>query len=161
MQSLQLHLTSAARSWLRKLAKETIGSWDELTKQFTSKFRSTYKRPASLKEVKACTQKYNESLRSYIQRWSITHKIQQRMSPTSEQSMLSYLGFTVQISSKRWSASGQKQYRNSWMSLTNSQIVKTPITIKERGHPTTTGPTGTTIRGENLATMTTTALTAK
>jgi hypothetical protein len=36
-----------------------------------SNFRSTYKRPASLEEIKACTQKYNESLCSYIQRWSI------------------------------------------------------------------------------------------
>jgi hypothetical protein len=61
MQSLQLHLTGAAWSWLSKLAKETIGSWDELTKKFTSNFRSTYKRPASLEEIKACTQKYNES----------------------------------------------------------------------------------------------------
>jgi hypothetical protein len=32
MQSLQLHLTGAARSWLSKLARETIGTWDELTK---------------------------------------------------------------------------------------------------------------------------------
>jgi hypothetical protein len=29
MQSLQLHLTGAARSWLSKLEKETIGSWEE------------------------------------------------------------------------------------------------------------------------------------
>jgi hypothetical protein len=49
LQSLQLHLTGAARSWLRKLEKETIGSWEELTKQFTSNFKSTYKRPASIK----------------------------------------------------------------------------------------------------------------
>jgi hypothetical protein len=28
MQSLQLHLTSAARSWLSKLEKDTIGSWE-------------------------------------------------------------------------------------------------------------------------------------
>jgi hypothetical protein len=48
MQSLQLHLTGAARSWLSKLEKETIGSWEELTKQFTSNFKSTYKRPASI-----------------------------------------------------------------------------------------------------------------
>jgi hypothetical protein len=34
MQSLQLHLTGAAQSWLGKLKKETIGSWDELAKQF-------------------------------------------------------------------------------------------------------------------------------
>jgi hypothetical protein len=34
-------------------------------------FNSTYKRQASTEEVKTYTQKHNESLRSYIQRWSI------------------------------------------------------------------------------------------
>jgi hypothetical protein len=53
------------------LERETIGSWEELTKQFTSNFMSTYKRPASIEEVKACVQQRNETLRSYIQRWSI------------------------------------------------------------------------------------------
>jgi hypothetical protein len=71
MQILQLHLTGAARSWLSKLEKETIGSWEELTKKFTSNFKSTYKRPASIEEVKACVQQRNETLRAYIQRWSI------------------------------------------------------------------------------------------
>jgi hypothetical protein len=71
MQSLQLHLTGAARSWLSKLEKETIGSWEELTKQFTSNFKLTYKRPASIEEVKACVQQRNETLRVYIQRWII------------------------------------------------------------------------------------------
>jgi hypothetical protein len=71
MQSLQLHLTGAARSWLSKLEKGTIGNWEELTKQFTSNFKSTYKQPASIEEVKACVQQRNETLRSYIQRWSI------------------------------------------------------------------------------------------
>jgi hypothetical protein len=71
MQSLQLHLTSAGRSWLSKLEKETIGSWEELTKQFTSNFKSTYKRPASIEEVKACVQQCKKTLRAYIQRWSI------------------------------------------------------------------------------------------
>jgi hypothetical protein len=74
MQSLQLYLTSAARSWLGKLGRETIGSWDELARQFMSNFNSTYKWPASTEEVKACTQKHNESLRSYIQCWSIIKK---------------------------------------------------------------------------------------
>jgi hypothetical protein len=59
------------RSWLGKLGRETIGSWEELTRQFTSNFNSTYKRPASTEEVNACTQQRNESLRSYIQWWSI------------------------------------------------------------------------------------------
>jgi hypothetical protein len=71
MQSLQLHLTGVTRSWLGKLGREIIGSWDELTKQFTSNCKSTYKRPASILEVKACIQQRNETLRSYIHRWSI------------------------------------------------------------------------------------------
>jgi hypothetical protein len=71
MKSLQLHLTGAARSWLSKLGKETIESWEELTKQFTSNFKSIYKRPASIEEVKACVQQRGETLRAYIQRWSI------------------------------------------------------------------------------------------
>jgi hypothetical protein len=32
MQSLQLHLIGVTRSWLGKLGRETIGSWDELAK---------------------------------------------------------------------------------------------------------------------------------
>jgi predicted nucleic acid-binding Zn-ribbon protein len=56
---------------LSKLEKETIGSWEKLTKQFTSNFKSTYKWPASIEEVKACVQQHNETLREYIQRWSI------------------------------------------------------------------------------------------
>jgi hypothetical protein len=62
MQSLQLHLTDAARSWLSKLPEDSIGSWNELAKPFTSNFRSTYKRPASMEEIKACMQKNGESL---------------------------------------------------------------------------------------------------
>jgi hypothetical protein len=44
MQSLQLHLTGAARSWLNTLPNESIGSWGELESQFVRDFRSTYKR---------------------------------------------------------------------------------------------------------------------
>jgi hypothetical protein len=71
IQSLQLHLTGAARSWLSKLERGTIGSWEELTTQFASNFKSTYKRAASIEEVKAYVQQRNETLSSYIQRWSI------------------------------------------------------------------------------------------
>jgi hypothetical protein len=71
MQSLQLHLTGAARSWLSKLEEETIGSWEELTNQFTSNFKLMYKQPTSIEEVKAYVQQHGETLRAYIQRWSI------------------------------------------------------------------------------------------
>jgi hypothetical protein len=43
----------------------------ELENQFARNFRSTYKRPASLEEVKSCLQRRDETLRSYIQRWSV------------------------------------------------------------------------------------------
>jgi hypothetical protein len=43
MQSLQLHLTGAARSWLNTLPNDSIGSWEELENQFARNFRSTYK----------------------------------------------------------------------------------------------------------------------
>jgi hypothetical protein len=71
MQSLQLHLTGAARSWLNTIPNDSIGSWGELESQFARNFRSTYKRPASLEEIKSCMQRKNETLRSYIQCWSI------------------------------------------------------------------------------------------
>jgi hypothetical protein len=71
MQSLQLHLTGAARSWLNTLPNDSIGSWGELESQFARNFRSTYKCPASLEEVKSCVQGKDETLRSYIQRWSV------------------------------------------------------------------------------------------
>jgi hypothetical protein len=71
MQSLQLHLTSAARSWLSMLHDDSIRSWGELENQFIRNSRSTYKRPASIEEVKSCMQKKGETLRSYIQQWRI------------------------------------------------------------------------------------------
>jgi hypothetical protein len=71
MQSLQLHLTGAAWSWLNTLPNKSIGSWGDLESQFARNFRSTYKRPASLEEVKECVQRKGEALRSYIQRWSV------------------------------------------------------------------------------------------
>jgi hypothetical protein len=74
MQSLQLHLTGAARSWLSTLPIESIRSWGKLENQFARNFRSTYKRPASLEEVKSCMQRKDEPLHSYIQRWSIIKK---------------------------------------------------------------------------------------
>jgi hypothetical protein len=43
MQSLQLHLTDAAWSWLSTLPKDSIRSWGKLENQFTNFFWSTYK----------------------------------------------------------------------------------------------------------------------
>jgi hypothetical protein len=62
MQSLQLHLIDAARSWLSTLPNESIGSWGELENQFARNFRSTYKCPASIEEVRSCKQGKGETL---------------------------------------------------------------------------------------------------
>jgi hypothetical protein len=43
----------------------------ELDNQFMRNFRSTYKRPTSLEEIKSCVQRKDETLRSYIQCWSV------------------------------------------------------------------------------------------
>jgi hypothetical protein len=71
MQSLQLHLTGAAQSWLNTLPNDSIRSWGELESQFARNFCSTYKRPASLEEIKSCVQRKDETLCSYIQWWSV------------------------------------------------------------------------------------------
>jgi hypothetical protein len=71
MQSLQLHLTGAARSWLNSLPNNSIKSWEELESQFARNFCSTYKRPISLEEIKSCVQRKDETLCSYIQWWSV------------------------------------------------------------------------------------------
>jgi hypothetical protein len=65
---------------LNTLPNESIGSWGELESQFARNFHSTYKRPASLEEVKACVQRKGETLRSYIQRWSVIKNIAEDIS---------------------------------------------------------------------------------
>jgi hypothetical protein len=56
---------------VKQTRERNIGSWEDLTKQFTSNFRLTYKRPTSIEEVKACVQQRDKMLRAYIQRWSL------------------------------------------------------------------------------------------
>ncbi|KAK1652692.1 hypothetical protein QYE76_070497 [Lolium multiflorum] len=71
MQSIQVHLSGAARSWIKKLPPNSIDSWDNFEDIFVKNFRSTCKKPASLEELRACRQKHDESMRKYIQRWNI------------------------------------------------------------------------------------------
>src|SRR5215216_4102498 len=70
MQCLQLQLTGAERVWLSSLSSGSIRSWEELAYNFIRNFKGTSKRPASIEELRACTQRTNESIHSYILRWS-------------------------------------------------------------------------------------------
>jgi hypothetical protein len=63
-------ITRHGHDWV-SWKKKQLEAGGELTKQFTSNFKSTFWRPTSIEEVKACIQQRNETLRSYIQRWSI------------------------------------------------------------------------------------------
>ena len=71
MQCLQLQLQGAAQAWLNNLPRGSIRRWDELVYSFVRNIKSTYKRPASIEELRCCQQRSGESLRFYIQRWSI------------------------------------------------------------------------------------------
>jgi hypothetical protein len=132
MQSLQLHLTGATREWLSKLERETIGIWDELTKQFMSNFKSTYKRPTKIEEVKACIQQCNETLRSYIQRWSII-----KNSTVEVSGERAIDAFTLRLRrGDLVEEIGQIMPRtvSELMDIANRFAVKMRVTIIERGH---------------------------
>src|SRR3954467_10798895 len=65
-------MTGAARIWLSSLSSGSIRSWDDLSYSFIRNFKGTSKRPASIEELRVCTQRTGESIRSYILRWSNT-----------------------------------------------------------------------------------------
>lgn len=71
LQYIQLMFTGSSRHWLKHLPRGSISSWRQFRSSFIENFKSTYKRPASLEELRACKQGTRESLRSYIQRWTI------------------------------------------------------------------------------------------
>src|SRR3954466_3483911 len=71
MQSIQVHLSGAARSWMRKLPEGSIDSWESFERLFIQNFKSTCKKPASIEQLKACTQKNGETVRAYLQRWGL------------------------------------------------------------------------------------------
>jgi hypothetical protein len=156
MQSLQLHLTGAARSWLGKLERETIGSWDELTRQVTSNFQSTYKQPTSIEEVKAWTQQRNETLRSYIQRWII---IKNSVVDVSDERAID--AFTVGLRRadlvKEMGRIKPKIVSELMDIATDSRTAEMLVITKGHDHLKTTEETCIAIRGEDPATMITTA----
>ncbi|KAK1632932.1 hypothetical protein QYE76_007247 [Lolium multiflorum] len=57
MQSIQVHLSGAARSWMKKLPGGSIDTWETFEDMFVKNFRSTFKKPASIEQLRACKQK--------------------------------------------------------------------------------------------------------
>jgi hypothetical protein len=48
MQSIQVHISEAARSWIKKLPPGSIDSWETFEDMFVKNFLSTCKKPASI-----------------------------------------------------------------------------------------------------------------
>jgi hypothetical protein len=88
MKCLQLQLKGSTHAWLKSLPPGSIKSWEDLVYDFVQNFQATYKRPASVEQLPACTQRNNESIRSYIRRW-INVKNSARTTLRKSQLMLS------------------------------------------------------------------------
>nr|CAH66736.1 H0404F02.12 [Oryza sativa] len=67
---LPVALADSARSWLHGLPRGTIGSWAELHDHFIANFQGTFERPGTHFDLYNIIQKYGESLRDYIRRFS-------------------------------------------------------------------------------------------
>src|SRR3954471_9814697 len=61
MQYVQLMFESSALHWLKNLPQGSISSWNQFRSAFIENYRSTYKRPASLEELRAYNQGTRES----------------------------------------------------------------------------------------------------
>jgi hypothetical protein len=65
MQSIQVHLSGAARSWMKKLQEGSIDSWETFEDFFVKNFRSTCKKTSvnrAVKDVQAKTGRNYESV---------------------------------------------------------------------------------------------------
>jgi hypothetical protein len=70
IRNLPLHLADSAQTWLGHLPPSQIHNWDDLVRTFVGNFQGTYVRPGNSWDLRACTQKPDESLRDFIRRFS-------------------------------------------------------------------------------------------
>jgi hypothetical protein len=64
-------LKDAPRTWLMNLPHESVTSWKDLCRQFVANFMPTYERPTTKNDLKAVRQYKGETLRQYIQLFSL------------------------------------------------------------------------------------------
>ena len=67
---LPVMLTPTAMNWFTSLARDSIGSWEELKKVFTNNYMATCTRPGTKYDLNRINQKLSGLLRSYIQCFS-------------------------------------------------------------------------------------------
>ena len=80
MQYIQLMLSGSARAWLKSLPRGAYTCWEDFKEDFVRNFIGTYKRPASFDKLRACKQREDETLREYIQRWTLLRNATEKIS---------------------------------------------------------------------------------
>ena len=70
MQYIRLMLEGTARDWLKALPPSSYDSLDHFCRDFIKNFEPLCDRPKTFEELRACTQRSDETLRSYIRRWT-------------------------------------------------------------------------------------------
>ena len=63
-------LEGTARTWLKNLPANSIGSWAELRARFIQNFKDTCKQPMSIVDLAACVQEEGESTTRWVCRVS-------------------------------------------------------------------------------------------
>ena len=63
-------LDGTARTWLKGLPANSIGSWAELKTRFIQNFKDTCKRPMSIVDLDSCVQEEGESTTHWVRRVS-------------------------------------------------------------------------------------------
>ena len=63
-------LEGTARTWLKSMPANSIGSWDQLKARFIANFKDTCKQPISIVDLAACVQGENESTTHWVRRVS-------------------------------------------------------------------------------------------
>ena len=61
-------LEGTARTWLKSLPVNSIGSWDELKARFIANFKDTCKQPMSIVDLMNCKQEEGESTTHWVRR---------------------------------------------------------------------------------------------
>jgi hypothetical protein len=84
MQSIQVHLSGSAISWMKKLPAGSVASWETYEDLFVRNFRSTCKKPASIEQLMTYKKELDESMRTCIQRWSIIKNLAEHVSDERE-----------------------------------------------------------------------------
>src|SRR6187399_1715191 len=74
-------LEGTARTWLKGLPQNSIGSWAELRRRFINNFEDTCKQPMSIVDLAACVQGENESTSHWVRRVSEILHSSDRINP--------------------------------------------------------------------------------